>query len=47
MKTIVIMTVALAVGATGVYAQGRGFGPTKAPSALRSVPAPQLNFRLR
>src|ERR1044071_10174051 len=39
MKTLVTMTVALALGAGSAYAQGRGFGPTMTPSKLRSVPA--------
>ena len=31
--------VVLALATTSVFAQGRGFGPTMAPSKLRSVPA--------
>ena len=39
MKRLLGITVALAAMSAGVYAQGRGFGPTMAPSKLRSVPA--------
>src|SRR4051812_6108002 len=40
MNKLATLTVALALSAAGAYAQGRGFtAPTKAPSALRSVPA--------
>jgi hypothetical protein len=34
-----VLTLAAAAFSVHAYAQGRGFGPTKAPSALRSVPA--------
>jgi hypothetical protein len=39
MNKFVIVTAALTLGASTAYAQGRGFGPTLAPSKLRSVPA--------
>ena len=32
-------TALIAMCASGAFAQGRGFGPTMAPSKLRSVPA--------
>ena len=39
MKRLLTMTAAVTLAATGVFAQGRGFGPTMAPSKLRSVAA--------
>ena len=39
MNKLATFTVALSLTATGAYAQGRGFGPTLAPSKLRSIPA--------
>src|ERR1041385_2509853 len=42
MKRLLTMTAAIALCATGAYAQGgrgRGFGPAATPSKLRSVPA--------
>ena len=39
MNRLLSMTAMLALATTSVFAQGRGFGPTKTPSKLRSIPA--------
>ena len=39
MNRSALLMIAMSLAATGAFAQGRGFGPTIAPSKLRSVPA--------